>query len=154
MGCDHACPEYAFVSAYKTYTNKQKKRALDLHKKGWGYARIAKVIGCYPSTVKDWVDDSPQKPHPGPAHSEKKKKAVIDYYRENKVSIRKAAKEHGISPKTLSRWLDGERIVPRTHGKFSRKEIIEDIKSGMSKVDVARKHGCSESWVYQVWSGK
>ena len=141
------------MSAHKTYTDKDKKQALKLHKKGWGYARIAKVIGCYPSTVKRWVDDSPQKSHPGPAYSEKVKKAAIDYYKDNKVSIRRAAKEHGVSPKTLSRWLDAECIVPRTHSRVGREGIIADLKAGMSKVNVARKHKCSESWVYRVWNG-
>jgi len=142
------------VSAYKTYTKEQRTKALRLHKKGWGYARIASDIGCFPSTVKKWVDSAGVAKHPGPAYSSAKKKAAVDYYKNNTVSIKKAADHAGVHTRTMTRWLEESKVKTRTiEGRVGRKGIIKDLKSGMSKRAIAKKHKCSESWVYRVQRG-
>lgn len=137
----------------KQYTKKERSRALRLHKKGWGYERISKEIGCFPSTVKKWVDASGQTKNPGPRHSDEKRNAAVDYYKNNEVSIRAAARNAKVSPKTMARWLDDEDVATRVLWKVGRKEIIKDLEAGMSKKAIAKKHNCSESWVYRVQSG-
>lgn len=142
------------MSAYKTYTNEDRKRALRLHKKGWGYSRIADVIGCFPSTVKKWVDAAGVPKHDGPAHSEKKKRDAVAYYKKNMVSIKKAADHAGVHPRTMARWLRQEKVKMRKNeGRVGRKGILADLKKGMTKRLIAKKHGCSESWVYRVQRG-
>ena len=145
--------EFADVTQRKQYTKKERARALRLHKKGWGYARISKEIGCFPSTVKKWVDASGQTKNPGPRHSDEKRKAAIAYYKDNVVSIRAAADEAGISPKTMARWLSEATVATRAWSKVGRKGIVEDLLMGMSKKDIAKKYSCSESWVYRVERG-
>ena len=137
----------------KQYTKKERTRALRLHKNGWGYTRISKEIGCFPSTVKKWVEAKGQKKNPGPKHSDEKRKTAIAYYKDNVVSIRAAADEAGISPKTMARWLSEATVVTRAWSKIGREGIVKDLKAGMSKKAIAKKHSCSESWVYRVQGG-
>ena len=142
------------MSANKTYTKEQRSRALRLHKKGWGYARIASDIGCFPSTVKKWVDHAGSPKHPGPAHSTEKKKAALDYYKKNTVSIKKAADHAGVHTRTMTRWLEEGKVkIKKVEGRVGRKGIVRDLKAGMSKRAIAKKHECSESWVYRVQRG-
>jgi len=144
------------------YTASDRNHALRLHKEGWGYLRISEVIGCCSSTVMRWVEDAIKakvpgvKKHPRLNYSEKfKKKAIADYVARSDLSLLKVAGNHGISHHTLSRWLESAGVMTRSTkpAAYSRSAIIEDLKAGMLKKDIAVKHGCSESWVYRVQSG-
>lgn len=90
----------------KVYSAAQRAKAKRLYKKGWGYGRIAGEIGCFPSTVRKWIKGGEITPHPGPKHSDAKRKAALAYYAKNDVSITAAAKHVGVHRKTLGRWID------------------------------------------------
>ncbi len=138
----------------KQYSNVERKQALRLHHKGWGYNRVADVIGCFPSTVKKWVEAAGQEKHPGPKHPKRKRDAAISYYKKNGVSVAEAAKRSEIHRVTLARWLREENIEMKvSKGRVSREDVLADISAGMKKKDIAEKHKCSESWVYRIQSG-
>lgn len=137
------------------YSQADRRQALRLHKRGWGYLRIAEIIGCYPSTIKKWVERAKLKKHPGPAHSEKiRRKAISAYERAaGKKSVTVVASEHGIHVSTLSRWLSKSGVrrkkARRPHA-FDHAAIAAELKSGKLGVDVALSHGCSESLVSNI----
>jgi transposase-like protein len=143
----------------QTYSQADRRQALRLHKKGWGYLRIAEIIGCYPMTIKRWVERANLKKHPGPAHSAKvRQKAIAAYKRATgktkiAVSLSGLAKEHGVHVSTLSRWLSKSGIrhkkARRPHA-FDHAAIEAELKAGKSGVDVALSHGCSESLVSNI----
>lgn len=138
------------------YSKKDQERALELHRRKWGYRRIAQVFGCAESTVKKWVENAGQEKNPGPAHDDKIRRAAIRMYKGKKTpSISDVAKKYGVHPKTVSRWLDREGIESRRRPtKYSRDEILRDLDSGLSGAAVARKHKCSQSYVSAVRNGK
>jgi len=149
------------VSAHKEYTAADRKTAIRLYKKGWGCLRISHIIGCYPSTIKRWIEEAIAKgeeieKHPSPNYSEKfKKKVIAEYLKREDLSLDKVAKQNEIGPHTLHRWLEGAGVAtrPTKPPMYDRDAIIADIEAGMKKADIAAKHGCSESWVYRVQSG-
>jgi len=137
------------------YTKEDQERALGLHRRGWGYRRIAQVFGCAESTVKKWVENAGQEKNPGPAHDDKTRRASVNWYKKKNVSIAEVAKRYNVHPKTLSRWLGEQGIDARRRPtKFSRDAILLDIESGLSGASVARKHKCSQSYVSAVRHGK
>lgn len=137
----------------KTYSKADKRQALRLHRKGWGYSRIAEVIGCFPSTIKKWVEAAGQPKHPGPKYPPSKRKLALDWYKKNDASVSVAASRFEIHPRTLSRWLKEEGVKLRTAQGIDRAAVLEDIRSGMKKKDIAKKYNCSESWVYRIQGG-
>ena len=134
------------------YSQADRERALALHKRKWGYRRIAQVFGCAESTVKKWVERSDQAKHPKPDHHPKKRKAAISFYRKNKgSSIAGTAKKYGVHAKTMARWLASDGITARRRPtQYSRKRILSDIEKGLTGADIARKHECSESYVSAI----
>lgn len=138
--------------AMNRYSQADRDRALALHKRKWGYRRIAQVFGCAESTVKKWVERSDQKKHPKPDHHPQKKKAAIAFYKkQDSSSIAGTAKKYGIHAKTMARWLASEGIETRKRPtQYSRDKILADLKKGMSGADIARKHKCSESYVSAI----
>ena len=149
------------MSAHKEYDTVDRRTAIRLYKKGWGCLRISQVVGCYPSTIKRWIDNAIAKGedierHPPPSYPEKFKKRVIaEYLKREDLSLDKVAKKNKIGPHTLHRWLADAGIATRSTKppKYSREAILADLKAGMKRADIAAKHGCSESWVYRVQSG-
>jgi uncharacterized protein YjcR len=141
------------MSASKTYSKADRRQALRLHRKGWGYARIADVIGCFPSTIKKWIEAEGVPKHPGPKRSDQDRRRAVDWYRNNSVSVSAAASRFGVHSRTLSRWLREDGVPIHTAKGVDRNAILNDIRAGMKKKDIASKHGCSESWVYKVQSG-
>lgn len=149
------------MSAHKVYDAADRKTALRLYKNGWGCLRISQVIGCYPSTVKRWVDEAIAtgvdiERHPAPNYSNNfRKKVIAEYLEREDLSLDNVAKKNKISPHTLHRWLADAGIATRSTKppKYDRKAIIADLEAGMKKAEIAAKHGCSESWVYRVQAG-
>ena len=150
------------MGAHKEYTETDRKTAIRLYKKGWGCLKVSQVVGCYPSTIKRWIEHAIAsgtpglEKHPSPAHPEKfRKKVIAEYLARTDQSLKKVAVANGISHHTLHRWLEREGIMTRSCRPkiYSHKKILEDIKSGMKKKDIAAKYGCSESWVYRVQAG-
>ena len=139
------------------YDAKTRRRALRLYKKGRGYKRVASIIGCVPATIRQWVIAGPDvELHPKPDYSKELRKKVVGYYQSHpQLSMDKIARSHGIHPGTLARWLCDAGITPRPYKPaiIGRVGILKDLKAGMRKRDIARKRGCSESWVYRVQSG-
>lgn len=152
------------MSDRQIYTSKDRKAAIRLYKKGWGYLRISQAVGCCATTVKDWIDAAIEEGthgierHKAPGYSKKfKDKVIADYLkRREEESLDKIARRHEISPATLRRWLDKKRIVTRSSRPpvYDRKAIEADIDAKLPKAKIAEKHGCSESWVYRVQQGK
>jgi transposase-like protein len=138
------------------YSEADRKRALALHRRSWGYRRIAQVFGCAESTVKKWVEHAEQEKHPKPDHSPQKRRAAIEHYRKNEsASIAGTAKKYGVHPKTMARWLESEGVETRQRPtRFSRKDIEKDIGKGMSGAAIARKYQCSESYVSAIRNGR
>jgi len=134
------------------YSEADRKRALALHKRKWGYRRIAQVFGCAESTVKKWVEVSDQDKHPKPDHHPKTRKAAIAFYKKNKSSsIAGTAKKYGVHAKTMARWLEGDGVeIRRRPTQYSREDILVDLEKGLSGADIARKHKCSESYVSAI----
>lgn len=132
------------------YSQADRERALALHKRKWGYRRIAQVFGCAESTVKKWVERADQEKNPKPDHHPRKKSAAIKFYKEHKdASITGTAKKYGVHPKTMKRWLEAEKVATNKRAtKYSRKDILRDIKRGkLTGAQIARKHNCSQSYV-------
>jgi transposase-like protein len=125
-----------------------------MYRKGRGYGSIARVFGCADSTIKKWVEQSGIEKHKRPNHTERTKKNVIQYYRKNDVSMAAVAKKYGVHPKTVSRWISEAGVPSRSVRKFSKSKILSDIRSGMPGAAVARKHGCSESYVSAIRNGR
>lgn len=134
------------------YSKEDRERALALHKRRWGYRRIAQVFGCAESTVKKWVERSDQDKHPKPDHHPRKRKAAVAFYRKNKgASIAATASKYGVHAKTMARWLDAEKVVTRRRPtQYSRAKILKDIEAGMTGAEIARKHACSQSYVSAI----
>ena len=137
------------------YSKADRQQAARLYKKGWGYKRIADVIGCYPSTIKQWVEAAKLEKHPGPAHTAEKRRAAITLYEKNpNMSLEEAAFHMGVNGVTLSRWIkaDGIAIHPqqRVRRVFDHEAIRKDLSKGMVGVEVALKHKCSESLVSRI----
>lgn len=151
------------MAGHREYSDAEKRQAIRLYKTtDWGCLKISQVIGCYPSTIKRWVEKAINRGEPGlkkkppPNYPEKFKKQVISEYLDRKdLSLRQVAEKNEISEHTLHRWLFDAGILTRGAKpvKYDRDAILEDIKSGMQKKDIAAKHGCSESWVYRVQAG-
>jgi transposase-like protein len=144
------------MSAYKEYSKADRSQALRLYKNGWGQLRIANVIGCYPSTVHRWLKDAKVKTRPGPSYSEKfRKKVIAEYLERTDLSMLKVARKNKVCQQTLHRWLDEAKVTSRSTRPcvYDREAIVADIEAGMKKADIAKKHGCSESWVYRVQAG-
>ena len=137
----------------KTYSKAERRQALRLHRKGWGYSRIAEVIGCFPSTIKKWIEAAGQPKHPGPKYPDAERKLALEWYKKNDVSVSVAAKEFQVHPRTLSRWLKDDGVAIRNPHGIDRGAILQDIRSGMKKSDIAKKYNCSESWVYRIQGG-
>lgn len=137
----------------KTYSKADRRQALRLHRKGWGYSRIADVIGCFPSTVKKWVEAAGLPKHPGPKHSNSTRKLAIDWYKNNDASVSLVAVKFKVHPRTLSRWLKEEGVTIRPIQGIDRNAVLRDIRSGMKKKDIAKKYDCSESWIYRIQGG-
>ena len=132
------------------------RQALRLYKKGWGCKRISYIIGCYPSTVKRWVEKAGLDKHPGPAHPKAlRKKLIAEYQRRTDMSLERLAREHGVGHESLRRWLRDAKVPIRSQRPtmFNRDAILADIKEGLPKGDIASRHGCSESWVYRIQAG-
>lgn len=142
----------------RRYSKEIRKQAIRLYEKeGWGFKKIADVIGCTITTVRKWIDDAGIDHHPGPSYTKAFREQVIaDYQASDHMSLDALAKEYEISPATLHRWLRQAKVKtrpqrPRVH---DREKILEDLKSGeLTKKEIAEKHGCSESWVYRVQRG-
>lgn len=139
----------------EVYSDASRKQALRLYREGWGYAKVAEVIGCYPTTIRDWVEAAGVEKHPGPARpAQLRRRAIVAYKEANgKKSISEVAKKFGIHGSTLSRWLAKHGIrkqKPRKPNSFDHEAIARDLESGMLGVDVALKHGCSESLVSNI----
>ena len=149
------------MSAYKEYTEADRKTAIRLYKEGWGCLRISQIVGCYPSTIKRWIEQAIEagediQKHSSPGYPAKFKKRVIaEYLKRKDLSLDKVAKKNEVSPHTLRRWLEAAGIVTRSTKPpmYDRAAIIADIEAGMKKSAIALKHGCSESWVYRVQAG-
>jgi transposase-like protein len=115
------------------YSEPTRKQAIRLYEKnGWGYAKIAGVIGCYPSTIRDWVEAAGLKKHPGPAHSgQLRRRAVMAYKNASgDKSVSEVAREHGVHVSTLSRWLAKHgvrRKKARKANSFDHKSIAKDL---------------------------
>ncbi len=136
------------------YSDAEKKLALDLYRKGWGYLKIAQNFGCYESTVRKWVEKAGLKKHPKPDHPKRKRKNAVEHYEGSDITVTGCARKYGVSIKTMARWLrlaGVEARRPKT--TFDRKKIISDLKT-MSGAATARKHGCSESYVSALRNGK
>lgn len=125
-----------------------------MHREGSGYRAISKVFGCAESTVKKWVEQAGQIKHSKPDHASSKRRAAIKFYRDNNVSMAATAKRYGVHPKTMARWLDAASIPSRDVRKFDKEEILVDIRAGMPGAQVARKHGCSQSYVSALRNGR
>ncbi len=84
----------------------------------------------------------------------RKREKSIDFYRNNDITVTACAQKYGVSTKTMARWLRKAGIEARKpKSNFDRKSILEDLKT-MSGAAVARKHGCSESYVSAIRNGR
>jgi len=151
------------VTVRKEYTSSDRRTAIRYYKKGWGCLRISQIIGCYPSTIKRWIERAIEdgepglEKHPPPNYPEKMKRRIIaEYLKRTDLSLDKVAKKNHIGPHTLHRWLEAAGVTTRgtRPAMYDRDAILVDILAGMKKKDIAAKHKCSESWVYRVQSGK
>jgi transposase-like protein len=140
----------------KSYTPEERTRAIELYSEGWGYRKIASAFGCAESTVKKWVERAGLEKNPKPDHDVRTRNAAVSYYKRHpEASIAATARKYKVHPKTMARWLDRSNVEIRPAPmKFSRKEILADIESGMSGAAIARKHGCSESYVSALRNGR
>jgi transposase-like protein len=138
----------------KRYTKSDRQKALKMHREGSGYRTIARTFGCAESTVKKWVEQAGQPKHRKPNHAAQKKRAAIRWYTDNNVSMAAAAKKYGVHPKTMARWLSEAAVPSRDIRKFDKAKILVDIEAGMPGAQVARKHGCSESYVSALRNGR
>ena len=136
------------------YSNEDKVRAVSLYRDDkWGFKRVAEELGCSIGTIRRWVDKAGIEHHSTPAYTAEFKEAVIaDYKVSHHLSLDQLAKDYQISPNTLHRWLREAGVEtrpqrPRVHNVES---ILEDLRGGMTKKNIAEKNGCSESWVYKV----
>lgn len=137
------------------YSDKDKEYAIERHAEGWGYNKIADVLGCSPTTIRKWILDEGISPRSGPAIPNEIVKKAIDRYTEGNESIAHIAREMGITPVTVSRWLNKNGVSIRHNtGRVNRSEVLKDIKDGMKKEDIAKKHKCSVSNIYRIQSGK
>ena len=139
----------------KRYSEAQRKHALRLYKGGYGYLRVAQIFDCTESTVRKWVEKEGLKKHPKPDHSKRKRRAAVDFYQRNEVTtVTACARKYRVSTKTMARWLRQEGVEARKpKGIFDRKGILNDLKE-MSGAAVARKHGCSQSYVSALRNGR
>ncbi len=138
----------------KRYTDAQRKRAMKLYAKGYGYLRIAQIFDCTESTVRKWVEKAGLEKHPKPDHSKRKRRNAVHFYQNSDVTVTACARKYKVSTKTMARWLRQEGVEARKpKGIFDRKGILNDLK-GMSGAAVARKHGCSQSYVSALRNGR
>ena len=138
------------------YTEVEKKAAYRLYRQGWGYLKISSVIGCSASTIRKWILKKGIEPRAVSGHdSETKANAIKEYEERSDLSMEKVARKHGVAPQTLSRWLsqEGKRIRPHRPRVIDRESILEDLRAGLKKSEIARRNHCSESWVYRVQRG-
>lgn len=140
-----------------SYTNKDRKAAYRLHRKGWGYLRISQVIGCSSSTIRKWILAKGIEPREVSGHPDSLKAKAIKYYVEHpELSMEKIAMKHDVGPATLSRWLYSAKVSVRPYRPriVDRDGILVDLKAGLPKSEIATRNNCSESWVYQVQRGE
>ena len=138
------------------YTQSDKKTAYRLHKKGWGYLKISDIIGCSPTTVRDWILGKGIKPRPASGHPKALKKKAVKYYDAHpELSMEKVAIKHEVGAATLSTWLKdaGVTVRPCRPRIVNREGIIKDLEAGLPKKEIASRNSCSESWVYTVQRG-
>ncbi len=117
---------------------------------------MSQIIGCYPSTIKGWIEDAGIKKNASPSYPKQfRKKVVAEYLARTDLSMKKVADKNGVNHHTLFRWLSDAGIVPRASRPrmYDLEGIEADLTAGMTCPEVADKHGCSESWVYRVQSG-
>lgn len=136
----------------KKFTEEEKKMAIDLYQSGLGYKKISKIVGCYPSTIKKWVEKLDLDKNQWPKHDDNIKQKVLDYYRNNESTISDVSYIFSIPKSTIEKWICKAGIY-KEKKKYDRNQIIEDIKT-MSGSDVAKKHGCSESLISLIKNGK
>ena len=62
----------------------------------------------------------------------------------------------GPSQKTIRTWLTDKGIEPNPGRQrtYNRKKILQDLKRGMSRTKVCKKHGCSAKFVSELARGK
>ena len=125
-----------------------------MHKTGAGYRVISKEFGCAESTVKKWIENAGQTKHKKPDHAFQKRRAAVSFYRSNHVSLSATATKYGVHPKTMARWIAAEKVAKRDIRKFDKNKILADIRAGLAGAEVARKHGCSESYVSALRNGR
>lgn len=135
------------------YTQSDKKTAYRLYRKGWGYLKISDIIGCSPTTVRDWILDKGIKPRKVSGHPESLKKKVIKYYVEHpELSMEKVAIKHEVGAATLATWLKDAEVTVRPYRPriVDQEGVLKDLKAGLPKKEIATRNSCSESWVYTV----
>lgn len=138
----------------KRYSDAERKSALKLYKDGWGYLKIAQTLGCYESTVRKWVEKAGLKKHPKPDHPRQRRKAAVTFYQKSDTTVAACAKKYKVSSKTMARWLRLAGVESRApKSSFDRKQILQDLQT-MTGAAVAKKHGCSESYVSALRNGK
>lgn len=136
----------------KRYSEEEKQRAIELYESGLGFWKVAKEFGCYPSTVKKWVEKAGVQKHSQNKHSDELKQKAVEYYKTHDHSITDVGYIFGIAKSTLEKWIY-EAGIAKGRFQFDHDKILEDLKT-MSGTDVAVKYGCSESLVSMIKNGK
>jgi len=140
----------------EAYPQSLRVQAKKLYDEGWGLEKIASVLECAHTTVKRWIVQQGGQIRPAPGVEKVRKQEILNgYFEDPQNTIAGTARRYGVHEKTLSRWISRSGQEPHIRKRvFDREGIMEDLDSGLSGADVARKHGCSESFVSAVKTGK
>ena len=91
---------------------------------------------------------------PGTRYTEKEKRNWVKMY-EGGMSVSEICRKQLVNRSTVTRWLKKYGVNLKGASRmFDRKAILDDIKSGMPQVQVAKKHGCSQRLVSDIATGK
>lgn len=90
-------------------------------------------------------------------YPESYKEFACKYYLDNNLPLAESARRIGINRLTLKSWLEERDVFENDFDrlqKFNHKDILTDIDLGMKGVEIAKKHGCSESLVSAIRNGR
>jgi len=136
------------------YCQSEKDAAIRLYRKGWGYLRISQVVGCSASTIRKWIVASGEceSSERSRRHPEDLKVKAVDYYLSEGLSLKRAALHFGVGEATLRRWViqSGNITRKKRPDVLDNKGILQDLRDGIPKAEIARRRSCSETWVYRV----
>jgi len=87
----------------------------------------------------------------GRRYTEAKKKKICELYRDDKKSAAAIARMRGMpTEKTVRRILAEKGVTTRGNPrKYDREAILRDLKTN-PVAKVAKKHGCSERFIYKI----